>query len=135
MTYDSEAPTRALAGWHFAHHTERTLSLIGDRVTVFMGVPTYRSPTPWAEDLPTALRGVRQGVTRLRHRPRRPYGVAVYADWTTDAREWAAYRAGWLGERTRGVLAAPRSRPPAISIGRSIGTVRSRAGTPAEKKI
>ncbi|GAA4626076.1 hypothetical protein GCM10023196_032810 [Actinoallomurus vinaceus] len=98
MTYDSEAPTRALAGWHFAHHTERVLSLIGDRVTVFMGVPTYRSPTPWAEDLPTALRGVRQGVAGLRRPPRRPYGVAVYADWTTDPREWAAYRAGWLGE-------------------------------------
>lgn len=101
MTYDSEAPTRALAGWHFAHHTERTLSLIGDRVTVFMGVPTYRSPTPWAEDLPTALRGVRQGVARLRRPPRRPYGVAIYADWTTDAQEWAAYRAGWLGEQRR----------------------------------
>ncbi|MCO6006419.1 hypothetical protein NE236_15650 [Actinoallomurus purpureus] len=98
MTYDSEAPTRALAGRHFAHHTERTLSLIGDRVTVFMGVPTYRSPTPWAEDLPTALRGVRQGVAELRHRPRRPYGVAVYADWTTNHREWAAYRAGWPAE-------------------------------------
>jgi hypothetical protein len=98
MTYDSEAPTQALAGLHFAHHTERTLSLIGDRVTVFMGVPTYRSPTPWAEDLPTALRGVRQGVAELRHRPRRPYGVAVYADWTTNHREWAAYRAGWPAE-------------------------------------
>jgi hypothetical protein len=28
MTYDSEAPTQALAGWHFARHTERTLSLV-----------------------------------------------------------------------------------------------------------
>ncbi|MGH3374067.1 MAG: hypothetical protein ACRDP6_04965 [Actinoallomurus sp.] len=97
MTYDSEAPTRALAGRHFAWHTERTLALIGDRVTVFMGVPTYRSPTPWAEDLPTALRGVRQGIDALPRPPRRPYGVGVYADWTTSDRDWATFRKDWDG--------------------------------------
>ncbi|WP_285617517.1 hypothetical protein [Actinoallomurus iriomotensis] len=97
MTYDSEAPTQALAGWHFAHHTERILALLGDRVTVFMGVPTYRTTTPWAEDLPTALRGVRQGIDALPRPPRRPYGVGVYADWTTSARDWATYRREWLG--------------------------------------
>jgi hypothetical protein len=97
MTYDTEAPTRALAGRQFARHTERVLSLVGDRVTVFMGVPTYRTDTPWAEDLPTALRGVRQGIAELGHRPRRPFGVAVYADWTTDAREWATFREDWIG--------------------------------------
>jgi hypothetical protein len=99
MTYDSEAPTRALAGRHFARHTERVLSLIGDRVTVFMGVPTYRTPTPWAEDLPTALRGVRQGIGALGHRPRRPYGVGVYADWTTSGGEWATFRREWSDGR------------------------------------
>ncbi|WP_329256861.1 hypothetical protein OG417_17730 [Actinoallomurus sp. NBC_01490] len=99
MTYDSEAPTQALAGWHFARHTERILALLGDRVTVFMGVPTYRTTTPWAENLPTALRGVRQGIDALRRPPRRPYGVGVYADWTTSARDWATYRREWLGIR------------------------------------
>lgn len=97
MTYDSEAPTQTLAGRHFARHTERVLSLIGDRVTVFMGVPTYRTPTPWAEDLPVALRGVRQGIDALGRRPRRPYGIAVYADWTTTARDWATFRRDWNG--------------------------------------
>ena len=95
MTYDSYAPTEALAGRYFAWQTERVLSLIGDRVTVFMGVPTYRSPTPWAENLPTALRGVRQGVERLRRRPRRPFGVAVYAEWTTNHHDWDTFRQGW----------------------------------------
>lgn len=97
MTYDSWAPTRTLAGRHFAWHTERTLSLIGDRVTVFIGVPTYRTGTPWAEDLPTALRGVRQGIDALRRPPRRPYGVGVYADWTTSDRDWATFRRDWSG--------------------------------------
>jgi hypothetical protein len=99
MTYDSEAPTEALAGRHFARHTARVLALLGDRVTVFMGVPTYRTATPWAENLSTALRGVRQGLGSLRRPPRRPYGVAVYADWTTSAREWATFRREWLGIR------------------------------------
>jgi hypothetical protein len=97
MTYDTAAPTQALAGRQFAVHTERVLSLIGDRVTVFMGVPTYRPVTAWAEDLPTALRGVRQGIAALGHRPRRPYGVAVYADWTTSDRDWATFRRDWAG--------------------------------------
>lgn len=99
MTYDSEAPAQALAGRHFAVHTERVLSLIGDRVTVFMGVPTYRTATPWAENLATALRGVRQGIDALGHRPRRPYGVAVYADWTTGPGEWATFRRDWIAAR------------------------------------
>ncbi len=93
--YDSYAPTEALAGRYFAWQTERVLSLIGDRVSVFMDVPTYRSPTPWAENLSTALRGVRQGVERLRRRPRRPFGVALYAEWTTGYHDWDTYRIGW----------------------------------------
>jgi hypothetical protein len=96
MTYDSDLPTGSLVGRHFAWHTERTLELIGDRVTVFMGVPAYRPLTYWAEDLPTALRGIRRGLDALPHRPAKPFGVGVYADWTTSAADWARYRAGWL---------------------------------------
>jgi 4-hydroxy-tetrahydrodipicolinate synthase len=92
MTYDVSLPTKSLAGWHFARRTRRTrrtLESIGDRTTVFMGVPTYMPLMGWAEGLPTALRGVR----RLDRRPSRPYGVGIDAEWTTDAREWARYRA------------------------------------------
>lgn len=96
MTYDAALPTRSLAGWHYARHTARTLRTIGDRTTVFMGVPTYRPAMGWAEDLDGALRGVRRGVDELDRPPARPYGVGVYADWTTDPAEWARYRANWL---------------------------------------
>ncbi|TDD81714.1 hypothetical protein E1293_18185 [Actinomadura darangshiensis] len=95
MTYDVSLPTRSLAGWHFARHTRTTLELIGDRTTVFMGVPTYRPLMDWAEDLPVALRGIRRGIDDLKRPPKRPYGVGVYADWTTDPAEWARYRAAW----------------------------------------
>ncbi len=96
MTYDVSLPTRSLAGWHFAHHTRRTLELIGDRTTVFIGVPTYRPLMDWAEDLGVALRGVRRGIDALDRPPRRPYGVGVYAEWTTDAADWDRYRSLWL---------------------------------------
>ncbi|HEY8478404.1 MAG TPA: hypothetical protein VIL71_01120 [Spirillospora sp.] len=95
MTYDVALPTESLAGWHFARHTRAALELIGDRTTVFMGVPTYRPLMEWAETLPVALRGVRRGVDGLERPPKRPYGVAVYADWTTRPDEWARYRDLW----------------------------------------
>ncbi|GAA2457924.1 hypothetical protein GCM10010191_92110 [Actinomadura vinacea] len=96
MTYDVSLPTRSLAGRHFAWHTEQTLRLIGDRTTVFMGIPTYRPMFDWAEDLPVALRGVRRGLDALDRPPARPYGVGIYAEWTTIPPEWALYRANWL---------------------------------------
>jgi hypothetical protein len=95
MTYDTGLPTRSLVGRHYAWHTQRTLELIGDRVTVFMGVPTYRPVTGWAEDLATALRGVRRGLDALGRPPARPYGVGIYAEWTTGPGEWAEYRNLW----------------------------------------
>lgn len=100
MTYDAVLPTRSLVGRHFAAHTERTLRLIGDRTTVYIGVPTYRPQRlGWAEDLAVALRGVRRGVDALDRAPSRPYGVAIYAGWTTDEREWRHYRATWVAVR------------------------------------
>ncbi|TDC75238.1 hypothetical protein E1285_41700 [Actinomadura sp. 7K507] len=96
MTYDVTLPTESLTGWHFAWHTRTTLELIGDRTTVFVGVPTYRPLLEWAEELPVALRGVRRGIDGLERPPKRPYGVGVYAAWTTRPDEWARYRADWL---------------------------------------
>lgn len=102
MTYDVSLPTRSLAGWHYARHTRETLELIGDRTTVFMGVPTYEPLMGWAEDLRVAVRGVRRGVDELKRPPRRPYGVGVYAGWTTQDEEWARYRSTWLPRATEG---------------------------------
>ena len=96
MTYDAELPTKPMVGKHFAWHTTHVLEVIGDQVTVFMGVPTYTPAIAgWAEDLPTALRGVRLGLDALPRQPLKPYGVAIYPEWTTSPQEWAEYRAGW----------------------------------------
>ncbi|XVQ13339.1 hypothetical protein ACQP1W_12625 [Spirillospora sp. CA-255316] len=96
MTYDVTLPTESLAGWHYAWHTERTLRLIGDRTTVFIGIPTYRPMMDWADNLPVSLRGVRRGLAALDRPPARPHGVGIYAEWTTIPAEWALYRANWL---------------------------------------
>ncbi|GAA3237588.1 hypothetical protein [Actinocorallia longicatena] len=95
MAYDTEMPTESLVGRHFAWHTEHTLRVIGDRVTVFIGVPTYPALFDWSETLPVAVRGVRKGLDALGRAPAKPFGLGVYADWTTSEADWADYRRVW----------------------------------------
>jgi hypothetical protein len=104
MAYDTELPADWLVGRHFAWQAEHVTELVGDRVTVFVGVPTYTQgqPFPWAENLRSAIRGTRRGLDRLDHQPSHPVGLAIYADWTTTPQEWALYQAAWVhpaGER------------------------------------
>jgi hypothetical protein len=67
MAYDTELPADWLVGRHFAWQAEHVTELVGDRVTVFVGVPTYTQgqPFPWAENLRSAIRGTRRGLDRL----------------------------------------------------------------------
>lgn len=98
MAYDTMLPSESLVGKHFARHTERTLELIGDRTTVFLGVPTYRTSAHWSEDLRVSIRGVKKGLDALDHEPKRPYGLAIYPEWTTSATEWEHYRQEWADD-------------------------------------
>ena len=70
------------------------------RCQVLFGVPTYedgtRSHNPRAENIRLALKGLREGLANAG--PLGPVGVAVFAEYTTDAEEWATYRRMWLGE-------------------------------------
>jgi hypothetical protein len=102
MTYDSGMPTDWLFGYYMAEQTARVVDAIGDKVTVFMGVPTYddggrlrfhRS----AENMRSGIRGVRKGLARFEPGRRADVGIAVYAAWTTDEAEWATYERDWLG--------------------------------------
>lgn len=64
-----------------------------------VGLPSYEDDEPWhrpdIETIDEALRGV---VDALEDgAPANFRGVAVYASWTTDAKEWAAYDRLWRG--------------------------------------
>ncbi len=104
MAYDTELPMDWLVGRHFAWQAKRVTELVGDQVTVFIGVPTYAQgqPFPWAENLRSAIRGTRRGLGQLDHQPTHPVGLAIYAEWTTTPDEWALYQRTWVhveGER------------------------------------
>jgi hypothetical protein len=71
---------------------------------VLIGVPTYWkggwSHRPYAENLNFALRGVREGYAMLSPEERESFaGIAPFADYTTDDREWETYRRDWLEDR------------------------------------
>jgi len=68
---------------------------------ILIGVPTYEkggaSHSAYAENLGFALRGVREGLAELSPEERATFaGVAPFADYTTTAADWQAYRNGWL---------------------------------------
>ncbi len=100
MMYDTMSPTDWIFGTVVAWETYRLLSVVGRDTTLFMGVPTYeeRRPgfRPEAENMASGLRGINLG-RRISDRAVGPFGVAIYAHWTTDLDEWRTYRRAWLG--------------------------------------
>jgi hypothetical protein len=100
MTYDTALPADWLFGAHVAWQTEHVVELIGDNVTVFMGVSTYSGNTagfhPWAENVDSGVRGVRKGLDRVTYQHSRNVGIALFAEWTTSEDEWNSYANAWL---------------------------------------
>jgi len=103
MGYDTALPTAALyrryVTWSAANVT-RTLDAASPRVRVLLGVPTYdetglmhrgavETPDNAIPAIVAGLRGLGAGGTFE--------GVALYAEWTTDEKEWAVYERAWRG--------------------------------------
>ncbi len=65
------------------------------------GVPSYEDQrwtfNPKAANVGSALRGIQKGIDGLDRSELRDFGVAIYAEWTTDDEEWEMYRREWLG--------------------------------------
>lgn len=103
MAYDTALPTPALYRRYVSYSASavtRALADAGARARVLMGVPTYdetglmhraavENPENALLGVVAGLRGVGGGGTFE--------GVALYASWTTDAREWAIYDRVWRG--------------------------------------
>lgn len=103
MTYDTGIPLRK---WYVRHLADATRSIAASihgsnpSCRLLMGVPTHtRRRKTQVENLLSALRGVRRGLEELDPGTREVFdGVALYAEWTTDAEEWSAFRTEWLRE-------------------------------------
>jgi hypothetical protein len=106
MAYDTALPTaplyRRYVTWS-SNTVTRTLDEASPRVRVLLGVPTYdetglmhrgsvETPDNAIPGIVAGLRGLGAGGTFE--------GVALYAEWTTDAREWAVYERQWRGRST-----------------------------------
>lgn len=93
---DAAAYQRLVADW-----TEQLAKELPPDCAWRMGVPTYDDDIPHhkldVERIDVALRGVREGLARLEAPPPAFRGIALYASWTTDEQEWAAYDALWRG--------------------------------------
>lgn len=113
MVYDTGLPTPALYRRYVAYASRYMTETLGGEAhaRVLLGVPTY-DPTgimhrAGVETLENALLGV---VSGLRGQPEGGTfeGVALYAEWTTDAGEWAVYERIWRGSGAGGGLQVAR---------------------------
>ncbi len=103
MAYDTALPTPAFYRRYLAYAASsvaRTLVGTGSRARVLVGIPTYDATRLMhREDVETpenALLGVVAGLRGLAAGGTFE-GVALYAEWTTDEAEWAAYERLWRG--------------------------------------
>ncbi len=103
MAYDTALPTPALYRRYVAWAASDVTATLADsriRARVLMGIPTYpetglmhrgrvETPENALLGVVAGLRGLGGGGTFE--------GVALYAEWTTDVAEWAAYERIWRG--------------------------------------
>jgi hypothetical protein len=101
MAYDTALPTASLyrryVQWA-ASSVAGALDASGSDARVLMGIPTYEPYSfmhrAGVETPENALLGVVAGLRGLGAGGTFE-GVAIYADWTTDEKEWAAYERIW----------------------------------------
>jgi hypothetical protein len=105
MTYDTAIPTRSLYRRYVAYVASSVTSSVvasRSRARVMVGVPTYDETglmhRAGVETTENALAGIVVGLRGLGGGGTFE-GVALYAGWTTDEREWAAYERIWRGRR------------------------------------
>jgi hypothetical protein len=103
MMYDTALPYRWLYAWMVSRKTKQLIDLVGKRVLLYVGVPTYEEGglnfDPEVENVGAAISGIQRALESCEERELSNFGVAIYARWTTSADEWDVYRRNWLGKR------------------------------------
>jgi hypothetical protein len=106
MTYDTGVPTRAAYSGYVRVQTQLALAAIPPDVTLLIGLPAFHDSEPGhtsGEAVAAAIRGVRLAIGA--HPPRRPIGVALYADYSATPADWTSYLGDWV--RPRGAACRP----------------------------
>ena len=96
MAYDSGVPIEAAYSGYIRVQTELALETVRSSVTLLIGLPAYHTDEPGhtdAETVAAAVRGVRLAVDGGIDRP---FGVALYADFSATPADWDAYQTGWV---------------------------------------
>jgi hypothetical protein len=74
----------------------RAIAPLGEGTHVMVGIPTYDAELPGhdplVENVASAYAGFRQGLQDAGDAAEFVRSMALYAGWTTDAQEWAAFR-------------------------------------------
>jgi hypothetical protein len=99
MMYDTALPTDWLYGSFVKRVTKRLLQILPPNLTIFMGVPTYEETRwsfhPEAENIHSGIRGIQKGLASFKKSRLQHFGLAIYAEWTTDQGEWDVYQQEW----------------------------------------
>lgn len=100
MMYDTALPVDWLYGSFVAWVTKTLLTSLDPELTLFMGVPSYEEHRwgfhPEAENVRSGIRGIQKGLASFDTPEIQHFGIAIYAEWTTDQNEWDVYTQEWL---------------------------------------
>lgn len=104
MSYDTTLSEDYLYANYVYVQTRNLIELVPQNTVVFMGVPTYEDKRdnfhPNAENIYSAIFGIRKALEDMSRSNllKREIGVAIYAEWTTDEKEWQFFKQQWVGD-------------------------------------
>lgn len=96
MAYDSGNPFEAVHSGYLRVQTRLALRAVPPTVTLFMGIPAYHTDEAGhtaAETVSASIRGIRLALGASP--PKRPFGLAFYADFSATPEDWAQYLNNW----------------------------------------
>ncbi len=90
-----------------AYQVSAYADALSDPVTgteLIIGIPTYDKDAteppahdPLVENVESAVLGIREGITQAGETASVVKGIAIYAEWETDAAEWSQFKSEWIG--------------------------------------
>lgn len=100
MMYDTAIPFNWIYSSLVSRQTKQLVNKLNSDVLLFIGIPSYDNKSkgfhPEAENVASAIRGIQLGLQNTDPARLKSFGIAVYAEWTTDPDEWRIFEREWL---------------------------------------